>query len=63
MTSAEYEIAESAADYMYHHEEEGGAEQEDCINAARDIYRYLTGEELDVEAVFGLDLDSEQAKL
>ena len=59
MTSAEYKIAESAEDYMYHHEEEDGAEQEDCINAARDIYRYLTDEELDVEVVLGLDLDSE----
>lgn len=49
MSPEEKGIALSAAEFMEHWMEELGAEQEDCIDAAKQIYEHLTGEELDVE--------------
>lgn len=52
------ETAERAAEYMYHFMlEELGSDETDAINAASDIYQFLTGEDFDVEGILGLGED------
>ena len=49
------EAAEKAADYMFHFmEEQQGAEFEDALNAAKDIYIHFTNDEnVDIESILG----------
>ena len=61
MSKEEIIVAEKAADFMYHWMYDIGTEERDCCNAASEIYLYLTGEELDCEDFFGLELDSEDS--
>ena len=50
------EAGEIAANYMFNFmEEEQGAEPEDCLNAAKNIYKHFTNEELNVEKVLGIN--------
>lgn len=50
------EAAEKAADYMFHFMDEQGAEFEDCIDAAKNIYIHFTNDEnVDIESVLGFD--------
>jgi hypothetical protein len=55
------ETAERAAEYMYHFMlEELGSDETDAINAASDIYQFLTGEDFDVEGILGLELEEDE---
>lgn len=49
------EAAEKAADYMFHFmSEQQGAEFEDALNAAKDIYIHFTNDEnVDIESILG----------
>jgi hypothetical protein len=49
------EAGEIAAKYMFHFmEEEQGAEPEDCLNAAKNIYIHFTNDEnVDIESILG----------
>ena len=51
------QAAEMAADLMIHFMYELGSESRDADNAASDIYEYITGKQLDVENVLGVDPD------
>lgn len=48
------EAGEMAADWIFRFMEELGSEPIDCLNAAKDIYLYITGkDDLNVEEVIG----------
>lgn len=50
------QAAEKAADYMFHFMDEQGAEFEDALNAAKNIYIHFTNDEnVDIESVLGFD--------
>lgn len=53
------EAAEIAAEYIYHFLYHSGAEVEDCLNEASNIYTQITGEELNAREYFGFDEDDE----
>lgn len=51
-----YAAAEIAAEFVFEYmEQEMGAEMEDCIAPACEVYKRITGEELDVEGVLGVE--------
>ena len=50
------QAAEMAADFIFHFMEEMGSEKNDAINAASQIYKYITDTSLDVEGVLGVSL-------
>lgn len=48
------EAAEKAADYMYHFMMDCiNSSEEDAENAACGIYKYITGEEIDIKEFLG----------
>ena len=57
MTKEELAVAESATDFMYHWMlEEICSDDEDAINAAQEIYTYLTGKPMNnIEGFLGFE--------